>query len=81
MVLTERILALLGTCAETLALEELLVAARRMNRRLDLRLDVFSPSPPLLVGAALPGSLISSRRAVIERALAVGVVNHLSGNS
>ena len=77
-VLTERILALLGSLVGAVAA---LLAPRRMNFRLDLRLDAFSPLAVARLLLELPGSLASSRRTVVDFVAETGGLNHLSGNS
>jgi hypothetical protein len=79
-VLTDRILALLGKLGAMLTVE--VVAARRMNLRLDLRLEPLSLMVLLLSLPTPPRSLANSRRTIaVREGWLAGGVNHLSGNS
>ena len=79
LVLTDLILALLGKLAAMFAVE--VVAARRMNLRLDLSPEAFSPLKVLASLLIPPGSLVKSRRTVVVRRGVAGGLNHFSGNS
>jgi hypothetical protein len=78
-VLTDRILALLGKLEAMAAVE--LVAARRMNLRLDLRPELLSLWVLPLSLLTPPRSLANSKRTVAVREGFAGGLNHLSGNS
>ena len=78
-VLTDRILALLGKLEAMVAVE--LVAARRMNLRLDLRPELLSLWVLPLSLLTSPRSLANSNRTTAVREGLMGGLNHLSGNS
>lgn len=79
LVLTDRILALLGKFAAMFAVE--LAAVRRMNRRLDLKLELLSPLALVLSLITPLRSLTNSKRIIEVREVSAGGLNHLSGNS
>lgn len=79
LVLTDLILALLGKLAAMFAVE--VVAALRMNLRLDLSPEGFSPPTELASLLKRPGSLMNSRRTAVVRGAGAGGLNHFSGNS
>ena len=65
LVLTDLILALLGKVETMFAVE--VVAARRINFRLDLSPEGLSPLAELLSFLELPGSLVNSKRTAVVR--------------
>ena len=77
--LTDLMLALLGKLAAMLVVE--VEAARRMDFRLDLSPEGFSPPMELASLLIPPGALVNSRRAVVVRRGVASGLNHFSGNS